>query len=138
MNLTNLGWILILVTIIAGCSGSLALKDAIVVPAKVAPGDAATVQVKVEDPDGVVTDVTATVREYPQMVLDLKDDGKGVDEVADDGIWSVNIDVPFETQKGTYNWDFKAYDVNGKVLKITHDDGKEVTLKAEAAVVVTD
>ena len=138
MNWKSFGLILILVAIIAGCSGTLALKDAMVDPGKVAPGDAATVQVKVDDPDGVVADVTATVREYPQIVLDLKDDGKDVDKVAEDGIWSVNINVPFDTQSGTYNWDFKAYDVNGKVLKITNDDGNEVTLKAEAAVEVAD
>ena len=131
MKMTGLGLISIILLVITGCSGKrLAMMDAMSDPGKVAPGEATILQVKVDDPFKVVSEVTATVREYPEIVLDLNDNGENGDKIAKDGVWSYHIDVPDDTQTGIYNWDFKALDSKGILLKVTNDEGKDEPLNA--------
>jgi hypothetical protein len=138
MKMTGFGLISIILMVITGCSGTqLAMTEAMSDPGKLAPGNSAILQVKVDDPLGVVSDVTATVREYPEIVLDLNDNGENGDKIAKDGVWSYHIDVPDDTQAGIYNWDFKAYDAKGNLVKITNDEGNEEPLKAEATIEIT-
>ena len=68
----RLGLILLILVLISGCAGQrLEMLDAKVDPAELAPGDESVISVKVIDTKGVVTAVTATVREYPDVTLDL-------------------------------------------------------------------
>lgn len=128
--------VVLLLGAVSGCAttGRLAMTDAKVVPAKVAPGDEAVVCVTVIDPKGIVSEVIGTVREYPEFSFPLNDDGEEGDETAEDGIWSLGIEVPAEAPPGVYNWDFEAYDANGNLVKATSETGEEKVLTSETAV----
>ncbi len=133
------GLILMVLVVSAGCAQQrLAMMDARSDPAELSPGDESIVSVKVIDTQGVVAAVTATVREYPAISLDLNDSGEEGDKVVGDGVWSLAFDVPGEAGAGQYNWDFEAFDANGDPVKVTTEEGGEEPLIAEAAVEVVD
>ena len=54
----------------------LAMVDARSEPAELSPGDESIICVRVIDTQGVVAAVTATVREYSAISLDLNDSGE--------------------------------------------------------------
>ena len=121
----------------AGCAQQrLVMIDARSEPAKFSPGDETIVSVRVIDTQDVVAEVTATVREYRRISLDLNDSGKEGDKVAGDGVWSLAFEVPGEASAGEYNWDFEAFDANGDPVKVTMEEGSEKPLTAEASVEV--
>ena len=131
------GLILIVLVVITGCAGQrLAMMDARSDPAKLSPGDDSLISVRVIDPQGVVAEVTATVREYSAISLPLNDSGEEGDEVAGDGVWSFAFRIPGEAGAGEYNWDFEAFDANGDPVKVTTEEGIEELLIAEASVEV--
>jgi len=122
-----------------GCAQQqLAMMDAMSDPAELSPGDDSIISVRVIDPQGVVAEVTATVREHPNISLDLNDSGEEGDEVAGDGVWSFAFDIPYEASPGEYNWDFEAFDADGDPVKVTTADGGEEPLTAEVAIEVVD
>jgi len=132
----KIGLILMVLVVSTGCAQQrLAMMDARSDPAKLSPGDESIICVRVIDTQGVVAAVTATVREYPAISLDLNDSGEEGDEVAGDGVWSFAFDVPYEAS-GEYNWDFEAFDANSDPVKVTTEEGGEEPLTAEASVEV--
>lgn len=133
------GLILMVLVVITGCAQQrLAMMDAMSDSAKLSPGDESIICVRVIDTQGVVAAVTATVREYRAISLDLNDSGEQGDEVAGDGVWSFAFDVPYEASAGEYNWDFEAFDADGDPVKVTTEEGGEEPLIAEASVEVVD
>jgi hypothetical protein len=131
------GLILMVFVVITGCAQQrLEMIDAMSEPAKFSPGDQTIVSVRVIDTEGVVAEVTATVREYSAISLGLNDSGKEGDEVAADGLWSIAFEVPGEADAGEYNWDFEAFDANGDPVKVTTEEGGDEPLTAEASVEV--
>ncbi|MHC4759338.1 MAG: hypothetical protein ACYTE8_11840 [Planctomycetota bacterium] len=131
------GLILMALLVISGCAGQrLELIDAKVDPAAASPGDNTIISVKVIDTKGVVAAVTATVREYPSISLDLNDSGENGDKAAGDSIWSIAFNVPYEAGAGEYNWDFEAFDADGNAVKVTTEQGDEEPLIADAPVEV--
>ncbi|MHC4132322.1 MAG: choice-of-anchor X domain-containing protein [Planctomycetota bacterium] len=131
----RLGLILLMLVLISGCASQrLEMIDAKIDPPKASPGDESVISVKVIDTKGVVAAVTVTVREYPEVVMDLKDNGQQGDTVAGDGVWSIAFDIPYEAPEGEYNWDFEAFDADGNPVKITTKEGSEKLLTAEAPV----
>ncbi|MHC4843214.1 MAG: choice-of-anchor X domain-containing protein [Planctomycetota bacterium] len=132
------GLILMMLVFMSGCAGQrLEMLDAKVDPAELAPGDESIISVKVIDTKGVVAAVTATVREYPEVVMDLNDNGQQGDTVAGDGVWSIAFNIPYEAPEGQYNWDFEAFDADGNPVKITTKEGSEKPLIAEALIELT-
>ncbi len=133
----RLGLILMVLVVITGCAGQrLAMVDAMSDPAELSPGDDSILSVRVIDPQDVVAEVTATVREYTAISLPLNDSGEEGDEVAGDGVWSLAFEVPYEASAGEYNWDFEAFDADGDPVKVTTKEGGEEPLTAEAAIEV--
>ena len=131
------GLILMVLVVSAGCAQQqLAMIDAGSDPAEFSPGDETIVSVRVIDTQCVVAAVTATVREYSAISLDLNDNGEEPDKVAGDGVWSFAFDVPGEAGPGQYNWDFEAFDADGDPVMVTTADGGEEALTAEASVLV--
>jgi hypothetical protein len=119
----------------SGCARQrLSMMDARSDPAKLSPGEDAIICVRVIDTQGVVAAITATVREYPTMVLDLNDNGEEGDAIAGDGVWSFAIEVPGGAPAGVYNWDFEAFDANGDPVKVTTEEDAEEPLDAETSV----
>jgi len=135
----KIGLILMVLVVSTGCAQQrLAMMDARSDPAKLSPGDESIICVRVIDTQGVVAAVTATVREYRAISLDLNDSGEEGDKVAGDGVWSIAFDVPYEASAGEYNWDFEAFDANGNPVKVTTKEGGEEPLTAEASIEVVD
>jgi len=124
----------LIIALVSGCATTEqpALVDAKLVPPKVSPGEKTLVQVKLVDPQGIVSIVVATVREFPQISFDLNDQGEYGDAVAGDGIWSYTMDVPSVAPSGEYTWDFEAYDAAVNPVKVTGESGETVPLTAEA------
>ncbi|MHC4281339.1 MAG: choice-of-anchor X domain-containing protein [Planctomycetota bacterium] len=132
----RLGLILILIVIFSGCAGQrLEMIDAKINPEETSEGDEIIISVKVIDTKDIVAAVTATVREYTSISLDLNDSGQNGDEVAGDGIWSIAFEVPYGAA-GEYNWDFEAFDANGDPVKVAAKEGDDEPLIAEAPVKV--
>jgi hypothetical protein len=113
------------------------MTDARIDPAQLSGGDETILSVRVIDTQGVVAEVTATVREAPDIILDLNDSGDEGDKVAGDSVWSIAFDVPGGAPAGEYNWDFEAFDTNSDPVKVTTADGGVEPLTAEAPVEVT-
>ncbi len=131
------GLILMVLVVSTGCAQQrLAMMDAMSDPAELSPGDDSIISVRVIDTQGVVAAVTATVREYSAISLDLNDNGEEGDKVVGDGVWSIAFDIPYEASPGEYNWDFEAFDANGDPVKVTTEEGGEEPLTAEASVEV--
>jgi len=131
------GLIFMALVVFSGCAGQrLEMIDAKLNPADLAPGDKTIISVRVIDTQSVVAAVTATVREYSSVSVDLNDKGERGDKVSGDGVWSIAFDVPYEAPYGEYYWDFEAFDENGDPVKITTEQGEEKPLAAEALVEV--
>jgi hypothetical protein len=131
------GLILMVLVVITGCAQQrLAMTDARLDPAELSGGDETVISVRIIDTQGVVAEVTATVREYVAINLDLNDSGEEGDKVAGDGVWSIAFEVPYEADAGQYNWDFEAFDANGDPVKVTTEAGGTEMLTAEAPVEV--
>ncbi len=131
------GLILMVLVVITGCAGQrLAMVDAMSDPAEFSSGDETIVSVRVIDTQCVVAAVTATVREYTSIILDLNDSGEEGDKIAGDGVWSFAFRIPGEAGAGEYNWDFEAFDDNGDPVKVATADGGAEPLIAEASVEV--
>ncbi|MHC4464104.1 MAG: alpha/beta hydrolase family protein, partial [Planctomycetota bacterium] len=119
--------LMVLVVSISYAQQRLVMMDARSEPEKFSSGDETIVSVRVIDTQGVVAEVTATVREERSIILDLNDS---------DGVWSLAFEVPGEASAGEYNWDFEAFDANGDPVKVTTEEGSEEPLTAEASVEV--
>ena len=133
------GLILMELVVSAGCAQQqqqLSMTDARSDPAEFSGGDETIVSVRVIDTQGVVVEVTATVREAPDIILILNDSGDEGDKVAGDGVWSLAFDVPGGAPAGEYNWDFEAFDDNGDSVKVATADGSAEPLTAETSVLV--
>jgi hypothetical protein len=131
------GLILMVLMVSSGCAQQrLAMTDARIDPAELSGGDETIISVRVVDTQGVVAEVTATVREAPDIILDLNDSGDEGDKVAGDGVWSLAFDGPGEAEAGQYNWDFEAFDDKGDLVKVATEAGGDELLTAEAPVEV--
>ena len=108
--------ILIILILILGCAGQLAVKEIHVEPKVTEPGSEAKVFVVLKGSTDKVSKIIATVREATDMYFSLNDEGKDGDEKAGDNIWSYKVVVPWQAGAGTYHVDFSVYDKEGNEL----------------------
>jgi hypothetical protein len=76
------------------------------------------VTVKVVDAQKIVDRVVAVVKEDPRMKFPLQDDGQGPDADAGDGVWSLQVDVPFAAPEGPFTLELTAYSQDGQVILV--------------------
>ncbi len=126
----------VLGTALSCATQRLAFMDAAVRPAEVAVGKSAVLTVNLLDRRGAVQRVIATVREVPELEMELFDDGQDGDDVAGDGVWSIRLDVPPTAPPGTYHFDIRAYDKAGNELVVENDTGAYVPLRTETSVAI--
>ena len=108
--------LMIIIALLIGCSSKLVVKQTTAVPATAAPGDAVTFKVVFNGPKDAVQSVSATVREYPNMVLSLNDSGTDGDEQVGDNVWSYQTDIPWEAQAQLYHLDVQVIDKEGNEI----------------------
>jgi len=120
-----------------GCATrKLAFTNATVSPVEVAVGKSSILRVNISDPRGIVKSVVATVREVPEMAIQMFDDGLEGDETAGDGVWSFRLDVPPTAAPGTYHFDIRAYDETGAEIMVKLDAGIYVPLSTQTSVAI--
>lgn len=95
---------------------SLAVLDAYAEPQPASAGEMVSLLVKLDGPIENVDYVQMTVREFPDMVSRLRNDGRGGDETAGDNVWTLSTEVPIDAPAGTYHVDVSVFNVNGDEL----------------------
>ena len=123
----------------AGCN-TLAkqpeFKDACIEPATLTPGATGIITVKVVDKHKVVAKVEGVIKEAPDKVFRLNDEGKNGDAKAGDGIWSMTVKLLAEAPEGEYTIDFKAYRSDGLPVPIRLKKGGVSELICAVPVIV--
>ena len=123
-----------------GCSSvprQPVIKLAMIEPSELRPGDSATITVNLEDKFAVVNRVEGIVKEDPTIRFELKDNGEAPDAQADDGIWTIRVDVPFNAPPGDFQFDVKTYDESGEEVLVQDEEGNTVPLSAKFGLVIS-
>ena len=113
--------------ICAGCTTHLdqpRLVGAVMTPNELKPGDAALVTVQVHDPYNIVDTVEGRILEDTTIDFHFNDNGKEGDTVANDGIWTMKVEAPFNAPPGNFTFEISAYNKSGELLVVL-DENKE-------------
>lgn len=105
-------------------------------PAELKPGDSALISVELQDKFSIVSRVVGIVKEDPSIQFELKDDGLPPDEAANDGTWSILVDVPFNAPPGEFVFDIKTYDESGGEVLVLDEEGNTVPLGSSFGLVI--
>ncbi len=122
------------VLIAIGCVGCATttsqpkLSGAQILPDDLKPGDTAVITVKIEDKFGVVKRVEGVVKEDRTIKFKFEDNGAMPDDEANDGIWTIQVDVPFNAPPGQFNFEVTAYDEAGEVVVVDDKKGEAAPL----------
>lgn len=104
------------------------LSSAQILPSDLKPGDTAVITVKVDDKFGVVKRVEGVVKEDRTIKFKFEDNGAMPDDEANDGIWTIQVDVPFNAPPGQFNFEVTAYDETGEVVVVDDKAGEAAPL----------
>ena len=129
----------LMLTLLAGCGtlgGQPGLSQATIRPATLRPGDTAIVTVNVIDSHKIVDRVVGVVKEDPRMKFTMQDNGQGPDASANDGVWSLQVDVPFAAPKGAFTLELTAYSADGQVIMIKDAELGKAPLSAACELVI--
>ena len=121
----------------AGCAtpGRIpSFSSATIRPETLKPGDRALITADIRDRFGIVKSVVAIVRENPDIEIALKDDGVAPDLSPGDGVWTVDIVIPFEAPAGEFTLDVRGINEDGEVIAVPGAEGSAVPLSAEVHV----
>jgi hypothetical protein len=121
----------LMVAILAGCNTygrQPRVRQALIEPAELHPGDTALISVQIEDRFGIVKRVEGVVREDPRITFQLRDDGVEPDLKAGDGIWILPVDVPFQAPPGKFTLDVTAYRSDGEAIVVRDEKENAVVL----------
>lgn len=114
-----------------GCAsmyGQPKMNQAEILPKDLKPGDTAVITVKVDDRFHVVSRVEGVVKEDRTLTFHFEDNGVAPDDKAGDGIWTIQVDVPFNAPPGDFEFEVSGYDSNGKLLAVDDKRGEAVPL----------
>lgn len=112
------------------------IARAAIEPANLEPGKSAIITVAVLDRNARVKRVEGVVKEDPTITLVLHDDGVDPDRAADDGIWTLKVDVPFNAPPGEFELQISALDERGGPVLITDERGEVSPLGASLGLVI--
>lgn len=105
-------------------------------PPVLAPGDTALITVEVTDRYGLVKRIEGVVKEDPSITFRLRDDGVPPDRAAGDGVWTLQVDVPFNAPPGDFELDLVAYDSAGQPILIKNELDEVAPLSARFPVAI--
>ena len=77
-----------------------------------------------------------SIPDAPEITFELKDDGQAPDQAAGDGVWSIQVDVPFQAPPGEYLLHLTARDADGRVVAVRNEQGEAVPLTIPLTVVI--
>ena len=91
-------------------------------------GEKGVLSLNTVDTESKIARISIVVREYPEYTLELNDNGENGDVKAKDGIWSVEINVPYDAPNQKFNLDGSVYDSNGNPIMTKSETGEETKL----------
>ncbi len=109
----------------------LSFWDASAEPTSVRPGDMVRLAVGLNDSEGRVDTIGATLHAATAIGFDLYDNGSHGDEKARDGVWSYTLEVPPNAGAGHYLVTIAAYGRNGQPVMRETESGEMAPLQAE-------
>lgn len=112
---------LVAAPLIAGCTTipkRPQLLNAELVPNVLKPGDSAVVRVGFQDRFSIIDHVHGEIPEDPTIVFRLRDDGVPPDEMADDDVWTLLVDVPFNAPTGDFALTLTAYNSDDQPILV--------------------
>ncbi len=121
-----------MIAVLTGCntlSGQPKITRAMMEPDTLQLGDSAVITVKVSDRHGVVDRVEGYVVEDPRLKFNFKDDGVAPDEKAGDGVWTFQVDVPFQAPSGAFSLEVIAYRADGLPVQVRDKQRNVLVLK---------
>jgi len=124
---------------LGGCAtmtGQPSMGVAEIMPRDLKPGDTAVITVQIEDKFHIVHRVEGVVREDRTITFKFEDDGVAPDDKAGDGIWTIQVDVPFNAPPGDFHFEVSGYDINGKVLVVEDKKGEAAPLSTSFQLVI--
>lgn len=113
-----------------------AMRDAVITPSALRPGESAVISVKINDRHNIVDSVMAVVKEDPRVKLKLRDDGIEPDVEAEDDVWTLKVDVPFKAPPGNFTLIIGAYRADGQPIVVHEREAGDVPLAATATVAI--
>jgi hypothetical protein len=120
--------------LLAGCATSSkqpSLSNAVITPNVLNPGDTAIITVQVKDNFEIVKQVNGIVDEDGSIAFMFKDDGVDPDAAANDGIWSIKTEVPFNAPPGVFNFKVEGLNENGEIIVIQDENKEAVPLSTQ-------
>jgi len=113
------------------------LRNAALTPDVLNPGDGALLTAEVvNDAYGVVSTIEGTIQDDPRVSFNLNDNGERGDVTAGDGVWSLDMEVPFQAPPGEFVIVLTAYDDNGQIIPVLSPQGDSVPLTAACSLVI--
>lgn len=112
---------------LVGCSTvpkQPAIHSVAIAPEVLMPGETAIITAHVQDRFGIVHRIEGVVQEDPSITFKLKDDGVDPDKKEGDGIWTLQVDVPFNAPPGSFELDLTAYNSDGAPILIRDENGE--------------
>lgn len=122
----------------AGCATMTSqpkMGAAEILPKDLKPGDSAVVTVTIHDKFQVVKRVEGVVKEDRTIKFQFKDDGVPPDAKARDGIWTIQVDVPFNAPPGQFVFEVSGYDERNEVVVV--DDKRRESVPLTSTVSLT-
>ncbi len=127
------------VVVLSGCNtlaGQPQISRAAIEPDILEPGASAVITLEVKDRHRSIQRIEGVVLEDPRIAFLLRDDGIAPDEEAGDGIWSMQVDVPFQAPPGEFRLEFTAYGPDGLPVSVRDDQGRIVPLQQVIPIVI--
>jgi len=131
--------IVALAALLLGCntlSGVPAMSNLMIQPAELNPGDTAIITVQVSDRHALIDRIEGIVKGHPEITFKLRDDGEAPDEKAQDGTWTLQVDVPFQAPPGEFVLELTAYRSDGQPVPVRDGAGNVVPLQQTLPVVI--
>ena len=128
-----------LVAVCAGCAtmtGQPKMSAASILPAELKPGDSAVITVAIRDKFHVVKRVEGVVKEDRTIKFNFTDDGVPPDAAAHDGVWTIQVDVPFNAPPGHFEFEVSGYDERGEVVVVDDKQHESAPLSTSASLVI--
>lgn len=130
---------LVLSATIFACASSgrqPAIQYGSISPDNLRPGDTALITVEVTDPFNIVRRVEGTVKEDRTITFKLQDNGIVPDKHAGDGIWTIQVDVPFNAPPGDFEFEVSGYNEDGEVIVVNDENGEATPLSTAFNLVI--
>lgn len=118
----------VVLVVVSGCntlSKQPRITEAAIEPQPLKPGDSAVITLAVKDKNEIIDRIEGVVLEDPRLTFKLRDDGEAPDAKAEDNVWSMQVDVPFQAPPGEFRLEFTAFDKTGTPISV-RDKNKRV------------